>query len=203
MKFLKQIKENKKLAFLFVIVIFAGILFVLVPHFTYAVSAWDWITDPVGSLLQTICDFIDNLGMGLISFGQMILGLSLWITLSLIKSAVNNSSFLVGVNEARDAALSLFGILLIVVSFTQVLHYQTDKWGAKAILPKMFLASFLMIFSLFICEVVIDVGDLATVAVNGHAISSISDYGFTQIFRIYNNGTGKITNKWHDQATRF
>ncbi|MDD5693329.1 MAG: hypothetical protein WC437_02590 [Patescibacteria group bacterium] len=183
MNVIKQTQKNKKLVFIFVFFISISLTILLLPQFAHA-GPLAWITDPLGSIKAAFCSILDGMSEMMLRVGLAILALSLTVTETLIKSATqgaNSASFDASVTDVRNFAFGMMAIILIVISFSQVLNISKDKFGAKALLPKMFLASILMLFSTLICYVVYDVGSIMATSLVGNDISAV----------VYQGATGK------------
>ncbi|RJO62262.1 hypothetical protein C4544_00205 [candidate division WS5 bacterium] len=59
-------------------------------------------------------------------------------------------------NTVRTSALGLFGLVILTIAFMNLLRIQIQVWGANRMIPKLFLAIFLVIFSKFICISIIN-----------------------------------------------
>lgn len=59
-------------------------------------------------------------------------------------------------NTVRASALGLFGLVILAIAFMNLLRIQIQVWGANRMIPKLFLAIFLVIFSKFICISIIN-----------------------------------------------
>ncbi|MEI7690097.1 MAG: hypothetical protein WCI63_00470 [bacterium] len=139
--------------------------------------------DPLGiatNFKEGIVSFITAIGAAATKYSFMLLKMAMQTSTDLISEVVNAAptyggqanvglSFTAVAALVRDSALSFLGIIVIVMAFSQVLHVKVDEWGAKALLPKLFLASLMSLFSLFICSVIYD---FALVVTNAFALNT-------------------------------
>ncbi len=106
----------------------------------------DWITDPIRDAL--------------LAFGRALLAGGVWA----VNVAINfTGSFLNDPNKithswmlVRGLSLGLFGVAILVIAFMNLLRLQIQVWGVNRMIPKLFLAIFLVIFSKFVCISIIN-----------------------------------------------
>ncbi len=166
-KIISLIRSHKYLflASLFFVVTGVGIVFV--PNITHASPIGNYFVSKLATF--TVSTMV-SAGIAIVRFGLMALTLSIEVSTKFIQLIVAADSSNVStsltfkqlVDNLRNWALSFMGIIVIIIAFVQVIHYKVDEWGAKALLPKLFLASILTLFSTFICSVIYDAGLLVT-----------------------------------------
>lgn len=53
--------------------------------------------------------------------------------------------------NVRNLSLEIFGIVILIIAFMNVIKIQIQTWGLNRMIPKMLLAVFLIVFSKFLC----------------------------------------------------
>ncbi len=145
----------------------AGVLFF--PHFAFAYIGED-----------TINNALLSIGRAFFSAGFWFVQMAVGYTTTVISADGVTAAW----TNVRNLSLEIFGIIILVVAFMNLLKIQIQTWGVNRMIPKMFLAVFLIVFSKFLCISLINFS---------HAIvgSLLGDSGNTAGFFAGFTGLGK------------
>jgi len=119
-----------------------GFAFFLVPHFTFA-SWWnpaDWVKDFLSVFLMAIASTIYLFGFFLVKLG-------VWYNSFLMSTSAVTENW----GIMRNLALTTFGLIIIVIAVMNILKVKIDEWGVSRMIPRVALASFLVIISRYAC----------------------------------------------------
>lgn len=98
---------------------------------------------------------------------EVILGLAgalYAIGFALVKMGISYTKILIGDQtiipkvwgDVKNLCLEFFGMVILVIAFMNLLKIQIDQWGVNRLIPRLFLAIFLVIFSKFIAISIIN-----------------------------------------------
>ncbi len=173
------------------------ICFLALPHPAYAF--FGWISD----------DIMDSVKGALLGAGQEMFKGGIWAVneaLSFTSGFLNHpDTTLRSWQTVRTMTLGLFGVAILIIAFMNLMRLQIQVWGVNRMIPKLFLAIFLVIFSKFLC---ISIVNAATALANtflssltnpqGQAITQGSAFGpFNNLISggglsIFNSDGGKV-----------
>ena len=135
---------NKKIAFLFLLVIVSGAGIFFLTTSAHAADA-SWATTVVANLLSVI---ISGLGMILSLVVQVL------ISVAQYSDFINAPAIQNGWKIVRDVCNMFFVLILLVIAFATIL--KIERYNYKQWLPKLILMAVLINFSKTICGLLID-----------------------------------------------
>lgn len=127
-------------------------VFLITPHFAFAMWPFDSISDAIG-------DYFSGAFLGM---AEALFRGGIWavnVSISFTSSFLSDpTKTLASWQKIRGIALGLFGIAILIIAFMNLLRLQIQVWGVNRMIPKLFLAIFAVIFSKFICISIINFG---------------------------------------------
>ena len=119
-----------------------------------------------GSLGWIVCPIIDSLKDFIQEKYAQWIAPALKVDVELFKWGDEDSTYYAW-NIFRNIANILFVIFFVIVIFSQITGYGIDSYGVKKAFPKLLIGAVLINLSFIICQVAIDLGNIAGAGIGG------------------------------------
>lgn len=129
---------------------------------------------------DTIKNAILDIGRAFFSAGFWFVKMAVGYTTTVVSNDSVGNTW----TSVRNISLEVFGIIILIIAFMNLMKLQIQTWGISRMIPKMLLAVFLIVFSKFFCISLINfshalVGSILTA---GHATGNTAGGQTPQLF---------------------
>ncbi len=155
-KIKKYFQKNRQPSTL-MLVLFSFCVFavLLIPRFSFAEATWYNPMTYGDAIGDYVINAFMNMANGILQLGIWLVNIALSYTNTFFTKTASYDPMKAWGN-IRNLSLSLFGIAVLIIAFMNLLRLQIQVWGVNRMIPKLFLAIFLVIFSKFVCISIIN-----------------------------------------------
>lgn len=165
--------EKRNLVFRVIIPLVLFIFVLITPRFAFA----GWLGE------ETIKNAILDIGRAFFAAGFWFVKMSVGYTTTVVSNKAVGDTW----TSVRNVSLEVFGIVILVIAFMNVLKIQIQTWGVSRMIPRILLAVVLIIFSKFFCISLINFSH----ALVGSILTAGGESGTSgQTPQLFNNFTG-------------